>query len=146
MSVNETYVDAPPEDVYGVLAEPERYGDWVVGASRTSDGDGDWPEPGSTFDHVQGFLGIGWPDKTSVVSANPPRTLVLEAHLRPFAINKVELRLSPRGRGTKLVMVEYPTGGFAARLPRPLVDAAFKLRNIESLRRLRKLAERRRAR
>ena len=146
MSVNEIYVHASPEEVFDVLSDPERYGDWVVGASRSHDGEGDWPAPGSTFEHIQGFLGIGWPDKTAVVSSNRPRTLVLQAYFRPFAINKVELRLSPRGRGTKLVMVEYPTGGFAARLPRPVVDLALKLRNLESLRRLRKVAERGHAR
>ena len=146
MSVNEIYVDASPDEVFDVLSVPERYGDWVVGASRSNDGEGDWPEPGSTFEHVQGFLGMGWPDKTAVVSSNRPRTLVLEAHLRPFAVNKVELRLSPRGRGTKLVMVEYPIGGFAAKLPKPVVDVAYKLRNVESLRRLRRLAERGRTR
>ena len=146
MSVTETFLDAPPEAVFDVLADPEAYGDWVVGASRTRGSEGDWPEPGSTFDHVQGAFGLGLRDSTSVVASERARTLVLEARFRPFAVNKVELRLFPSGRGTKLVMVEYPIGGPAARLHNPLADVALKLRNTESLRRLRRLVERRRAR
>jgi uncharacterized protein YndB with AHSA1/START domain len=141
MSVNETYVDAPPEAVFAVLEDPDSYGHWVVGSSKTRDADSDWPRPGSKFHHTQGAFGVGLPDSTSVVAAERPRTLVLEARIRPFAVNKVELRLYPSGRGTKVVMVEYPTGGIAARVDNPLMHLALKLRNVESLRRLRKMAE-----
>ena len=141
MSINETYVDAPPEAVFAVLADPYSYGHWVVGSSKTRGVDGDWPKPGARFHHVQGLFGIGLPDNTSVVSATPPRTIVLEARIRPFAVNKVELRLFPRGRGTKVVMVEYPIGGLAAKLHNPLIELSLKLRNVEALRRLRKMAE-----
>ena len=146
MPVNETYVDAPPEAVFDVLENPAGYAHWVVGATRTRDADPDWPRPGSSFHHTQGAFGVGLPDSTSVVSAERPRTLVLEARIRPFAVNKVELRLYPSGRGTKVVMVEYPTGGIAARVENPLLDLALKLRNVESLRRLRKMAENGRSR
>src|SRR3954447_1889851 len=141
MSVNETYVDATPEAVFDVLADPFSYGHWVVGASETRDADSDWPRPGSKFHHTQGAFGVGLPDSTSVVAAERPRTLVLEARIRPFAVNKVELRLYPSGRGTKVVMVEYPTGGIAARVENPLIELSLKLRNVEALRRLRKMAE-----
>src|SRR3954453_5374927 len=141
MSVNETYVSAPPDAVYDVLADPCGYARWVPGASRTRGADGDWPEPGATFHHTQGAFGIGLPDTTAVVASERPRTIVLEARFRPFAVNKVELRLFPSGRGTKVVMVEYPTGGLMAKLPGPLLDLSMKLRNVEALRRLRRMAE-----
>jgi uncharacterized protein YndB with AHSA1/START domain len=141
MSVNETYVEASPEDVFEVLADPAGYGHWVVGSSKIRGTSGRWPRPGSKFHHVQGFFGIGLRDNTEVVASNPPRTLVLEARIRPFAVNKVEMRLSPSGNGTKVVMVEYPTGGIARKLHNPLFEAALWLRNVESLRRLRKMAQ-----
>jgi uncharacterized protein YndB with AHSA1/START domain len=141
VSVNETWVDAPPEQVFDVLADPFGYGHWVPGASTTRRADDNWPEPGSVFHHVQGMFGIGLPDNTEVVSSTRPRTIVLEARIRPFAVNKVELRLSPSRGGTKVVMVEYPTGGLARLLPRAVIDVPLWLRNVEALRRLRKLAE-----
>jgi hypothetical protein len=66
---------------------------------------------------------------------------VLEARIRPFAVNKVDLRLQKRGSGTRVTMVEYPTGGLAKLVDNPLIDFALHLRNIESLRRLRRMAE-----
>jgi uncharacterized protein YndB with AHSA1/START domain len=141
MAVNETFVDAPPEAVFDVLEDPCSYAHWVVGASRTRAVDDDWPAAGSRFHHTQGFLGVGLPDNTEIVSRTRPRTLVLEARIRPFAVNKVELRLFPSGGGTKVVMVEYPTGGIASKLHNPLIELALKLRNVEALRRLKKMAE-----
>ena len=142
MSVNETYVDAPPETVFDVLADPESYAHWVVGSSRIRRADQTWPRKGAKFHHVQGAFGIGLPDNTEVLSANRPRQLVLEARIRPFAVNKVEMRLRKRGRGTCVTMVEYPIGGLAGKLDNPLMHFALHLRNVESLRRLRKMAER----
>jgi uncharacterized protein YndB with AHSA1/START domain len=141
MSITETYVEAPPEAVFEVLSDPQSYAHWVVGASRTRKADSAWPEPGTKFHHTQGFFGIGLPDNTEVLKSTPPRRLVLEARIRPFAVNKVEMRLFPSGEGTRVVMVEYPTGGLAAKLHNPLMEAGLWLRNFESLRRLRKLAE-----
>jgi hypothetical protein len=60
-------------------------------------------------------------------------------------IGKVEMRLRPRGRGTHVTMIEYPTRGPIARIHNPVLDRAIWARNIESLRRLRKLAEERAA-
>ena len=141
MSVNETYVNAAPDAVFDVLADPCGYAYWVPGSSKIRAADADWPEPGTTFHHTQGAFGIGLPDTTSVLASERPRTLVLEARFRPFAINKVELRLFPSGDGTRVVMVEYPTGGLAAKLHNPLIEFSLKLRNVEALRRLRRMAE-----
>jgi uncharacterized protein YndB with AHSA1/START domain len=141
VSVTETYVDASPEAVFEVLADPRSYAHWVVGATRTRSADPAWPRPGTRFHHTQGFFGLGLRDNTEVVTSNPPRQLVLEARIRPFAVNKVELRLRPRGSGTRVTMIEYPTGGVAAMVDNPLMDKLLHLRNLESLRRLRRMAE-----
>jgi uncharacterized protein YndB with AHSA1/START domain len=144
MSVTHTYVDAPPDAVFEVLSDPDSYGHWVVGASRTRKADSDWPKPGSKFHHTQGFFGIGLPDNTEVVASRRPRQLVLHARIRPFAVNKVEMRLRKSGRGTNVTMIEYPVAGIAHKVNNKLIDVALHLRNVESLRRLRKMAEERR--
>ena len=141
MSVTETYVEAPPDAVFDVLADPSSYAHWVVGATRTRKADRAWPRPGSKFHHTQGFCGLGLPDNTEVLASSRPRQLVLEARMRPLAVNKVELRLQPRGDGTRVTMIEYPTGGIAAMVDNRLMDMLLHLRNLEALRRLRRLAE-----
>ena len=145
MAENHVYVDAPPDAVFDVLSDAETYAHWVVGASQIRGVEGDWPEPGSKFHHTQGWFGIGLKDSTSAVAANRPRQLVLEARFRPLMVAKVELRLRPRGRGTRVTMIEYPVSGPGARLNNPALDRVIWLRNFESLRRLRKLAEQRAA-
>ena len=144
MSENHAYIDAPPDAVFDVLADARTYAHWVVGSSEIRGVEGDWPEPGSTFHHTQGFFGVGLKDSTTSIAANRPRQLVMEVRFRPFMIGKVELRLRPRGRGTHVTMIEYPVRGPVAKIHNPLLDRALWARNVESLRRLRKLAEERR--
>lgn len=145
MAENHTYVDAPPDAVFDVLADADSYAHWVVGSSEIRGTEGDWPEPGSRFHHTQGAYGVGLKDSTESIAANRPRQLVMEVRFRPFMIGKVEMRLRPHGRGTHVTMVEYPIGGPIAKVNNALIDRAIWARNIESLRRLRKLAEQRAA-
>ena len=146
MAENHMHVNAPPETVFDVLADAESYGHWVVGASEIRDADSTWPEPGATFHHTQGAYGRGIKDTTTVVASNRPRQLVMIARARPLVVAKVELRLRPSGRGTHVTMVEYPVGALLARIHNPVIDWLTGLRNQESLRRLRRLAEERDAR
>ena len=143
MAENHAYVDAPPDAVFDVLADADSYAHWVVGSSEIRGTEGNWPEPGSKFHHTQGVYGIGLKDSTSSIAANRPRQLVMEVRFRPFMVGKVELRLRPRGRGTHVTMIEYPIRGPVAKLNNPLIDRALWIRNVESLRRLRRLAEER---
>jgi uncharacterized protein YndB with AHSA1/START domain len=145
MAVNEIDIAAPPEAVFDVLAEPDAYGHWVVGSSEIRDAEPDWPAPGSTFHHTQGAYGRGIEDTTSVIASNRPRGIVLEVRTRPLLVAKVELRLRPRGERTHVTMIEYPVGGIVAPVYNPLLDLVVRVRNAESLRRLRRLAEERAA-
>ena len=143
MSENHTYVDAPPDAVFDVLADAGSYAHWVVGSTEIRGVEGDWPAEGSKFHHTQGFFGVGLKDSTSSIAATRPRQLVMEVRFRPFMVGKVELRLRPHGRGTHVTMIEYPIGGPVAKIHNVLIDRALWARNVESLRRLRKLAEQR---
>jgi uncharacterized protein YndB with AHSA1/START domain len=145
VSENHAYVDAPPDAVFDVLADAGSYAHWVVGSTAIRGTEGNWPEAGSKFHHTQGFFGVGLKDSTLSIAATRPRQLVMEVRFRPFMIGKVEMRLRPHGRGTHVTMIEYPIAGPVKRINNPLIDRALWARNIESLRRLRKLAEQRAA-
>ena len=47
-------VPAPPEAVFAVLSDPETYPEWLAGAQHIRQVDGDFPAPGSQFDHEVG--------------------------------------------------------------------------------------------
>jgi uncharacterized protein YndB with AHSA1/START domain len=140
MSVNQRHIDASPEAVFAVLSDPDSYEHWVVGSSRTFQVDGSWPDVGATFHHRQGLPVIGPKDTTTVLEVDAPRHLRLCVRVRPYLVGEVALTLEPRGGGTEVTMVETPVGGVLAKLPRALLDAALKARNVETLRRLAKIS------
>lgn len=143
MAVNRIRAEIRPEAVFAVLADPDCYGKWVVGSSRIRDVEGPWPAVGSTFHHTQGVGPVGIKDTTTVLESEPGRRIVLEVRARPLVVARVELDLHANGGGTEVVMTEVPIGGPVGRLPAFASDPPVKLRNAESLRRLRKLAEKR---
>lgn len=139
MARNEIDIAAPLETVWGVLADPRLYAVWVVGAAAVRGVEGTWPEPGAAFHHTQAIM---LRDTTSVVAADPPTHIRLEARTRPLVIVTVDVTLAAAGAGsTHVVIEEWASDGPLAALPRPLTDAAIALRNHIGIRRLKRLAE-----
>lgn len=136
MSVNTLVIDAPPDAVYAVLADPMRYADWVVGAKRIRGADDEWPKAGARFEHTVGVGPAKTDDETSVVANEPNRRVVLHAKVRPVGTARVALHLEPVDGGrTKVRMEESIVSGPFTSIG-PFVDPLIWLRNAESLRRL----------
>ena len=79
---NEIEIDAPPERVWEVLADPECFDDWVVGAKDVRDADDEWPAVGSKLHHSSGVGPLTIDDETTVEASEPPHRLVLLAQAR----------------------------------------------------------------
>lgn len=135
-------IDTSPERVWEVLADPSSYGTWVVGSKHIRRADPDWPAPGSRFHHTVGIGPIHIKDSTEVLEADPGRHLKLRARARPTGIAHVELTLRAVNGTTEVEMTEFPVQGFAKLVHNPLQDKLIHVRNVESLRRLKALAER----
>ena len=144
MAVNEAYLDASPEDIWDVLSDPYAYPRWVVGSKRTVEADPAWPQPGSEFRVEVGAGPLNYTDRTVCKEIEPRRRIALHAGGGGVAGADVEITLSPSGTGTVVTMLETP-GGWSAPL-RTLVPLQWviKARNVQSLRRLKRLAEARR--
>jgi uncharacterized protein YndB with AHSA1/START domain len=141
MARNVTWVDAPPEAVWDVLCDPFAYPGWVVGSQRTIEADPQWPQPESAFRVRVGVGPLTHEDLTHSRRVEPGRRIVLDAAGGPHSGARVDIRLEPSDRGTKVTLIEDPAG-FAAPLRYvPGVHAAIRLRNLESLRRLKRIAE-----
>jgi uncharacterized protein YndB with AHSA1/START domain len=141
MATNHAYIAASREAVWDVLADPRHYAHWVVGSSQTRHVRGRWPSKGAVFGHTQGFGPVGLKDTTHVIESRRPSRLVLEVRVTPFLVGRVELRLDPHGDGTWVTMTEHQFGGVLGRLAGPLAEPLLLARNVESLRRLRRLVE-----
>jgi uncharacterized protein YndB with AHSA1/START domain len=141
MAHNEMIVAAPPAAVWDVLSDPRSYARWVVGSRKIRAADPEWPAPGATFDHAVGVGRFTIADATTVRAADPPRRLELRVCARPLTVAVVTLTLHPAGDGTRVVMEERPADTRTRILFNPLTDPLIRLRNHESLRRLKALAE-----
>lgn len=137
----ERHVAAPPEAVWAVLADGWLYPLWVVGATSLRAVEETWPAVGSRIHHSVG----AWPamvhDSTRVLEMEPERSLVLRAGVWPAGAADVRLTLEPDGEGTLVVMEEKVASGPIALIPRLAYGPLLKARNVESTRRLARLAE-----
>jgi uncharacterized protein YndB with AHSA1/START domain len=139
MATNTRDMSAAPEQIWAVLADPKKYGEWVVGAKEVRGSEGNWPAIGARFHHTVGVWPLHLRDQTSVVESDAPNRLVLQAKLRPIGFARIEITLSPSALGTRVAMTEEPSAPSVARLVRRLFDPVIYVRNREALRRLENL-------
>ena len=142
MTVVRRRTTAPPDAVFAVLADGWRYADWVVGAKTIRHVDDAWPAVGSRFHHEVGVGPVEIRDSSVCEALGPGHAISLRARAFPAGSARVRIVLEAAGDGgTEIVLAEHPLEGFARRFDNPLQRAALRLRNVESLRRLARLAE-----
>ena len=141
MAITTTTASCSPDDVFRVLADGWLYASWVVGASRIRDVDADWPAEGSTIHHSFGL----WPalidDTTSVLEHDPPHRMVLKARGWPLGSARVVIEVEPTPTGCRISIDEDAIEGPGRLVPSPVRQPLIHVRNVETLRRLRFLAE-----
>jgi uncharacterized protein YndB with AHSA1/START domain len=134
-------MDVPAESVFAVLSDPRSFARWVVGSKEIRRADPDWPAVGTAFDHRVGIWAIVLSDHSEVVENTAPHLLKLLVKARPFSKAYVTLRLLPVARGTRVEMEEVAADARSRVFFNPLTDPLVRIRNKESLRRLKALAE-----
>ena len=141
MATTHTHITASPDEVFATLANPENYGDWVVGSDTIRDADPAWPKVGSRFHHRVGFGLLKVSDHTEVLAVDPPHRLVLHARARPLGTARVTLLLNERQGGTNVTMIEVAGDRLSRLALNRLTDPLIHLRNVEALRRLKRIVE-----
>lgn len=131
----------PAESVFAVLSDPRSFARWVVGSKEIRRADPGWPAVGTAFDHKVGIWPISLSDHSEVVEARPTSHLKLLVKARPFSKAYVTLSLHQRAGGTRVEMDEVAADARSMLLFNPLTDPLIRIRNRESLRRLKALAE-----
>jgi uncharacterized protein YndB with AHSA1/START domain len=133
-------IDAPPERVWEVLADPYSYDDWVVGTRKIRSADPAWPAVGSRLHHTVGVWPLQIKDSSEVLESEPPRRLVLRAKVRPAGVLRVEIELTGVGDVTEIELQEYVERG-PLRLTGKLGDAGAQGRMELGVRKLKQLVE-----
>ena len=132
---------SPPGAVFAVLVDGWRYADWVVGAKRVRAVDDAWPAPGSQFHHEVGAGPLTLKDSSKLLAQDPPRQVVLEVRAWPAGKARVTITVSPREGGSEVLLEEVPTDGLAKSVDSWPLRRLTMLRNVESLKRLRRIVD-----
>ncbi|OIJ68401.1 SRPBCC family protein [Streptomyces mangrovisoli] len=141
MAVRHRLIRKSPDDVWKILSDVERYGDWVVGTSRAALDEGVWPELGAALRYEIKIGPLTLHNQTVVRRSEPPSVLELEAHSGPLGTARIAMELRPWGEHTLIILDEHPLRGAGGALHNSLLDAAQHLRSRAMLARLARLCE-----
>jgi len=139
----ERQISASAQQVWSVIADGWTYSQWVVGNSRMRAVDKDWPLPNTTIEHSIGVWPLVINDRTIAEECKRYEGVVLLAELGPFGAARITLRLFDNADGCRVEMEEVPVRGPMSLIPDFAAELAVYPRNVECLRRLAALAERR---
>ncbi|GGV99068.1 polyketide cyclase [Streptomyces narbonensis] len=129
MAVRHQLIRRPPRAVWAVLADPLRYGEWVVGPSRSTPLDDSWPSPGARLRYAIRLGPWSAEGVTTVRHTETERELELEASFKPLGTARILLQLRPWGAETLVICDEHPLRGLGGTLQNPVSEAALQLRH-----------------
>lgn len=141
MAVRHQLVRRPPQAVWAVLADPGRYGEWVVGPSASEPLDDTWPEVGSRLRYTVRLGPWSTDGVTTVRHVEPGRELELEAYAKALGTARIFLQLRPWGEETLVVCDEHPLRGIGGLLHGPPTEVVIQLRHRGMLARLARVVE-----
>lgn len=141
MPCAETFIQAPPEDVFDLLADPWSYVDWVAGTHAIREVDPRWPRRGARFHHTLAFGPLHVSDYSVAETARRPRLLRFRGKARPVGTAHVTFDLRPRRGGTRVTLTEDPADPLTGLLFFPWAHLLVRRRMVISLRRLKRLVE-----
>jgi uncharacterized protein YndB with AHSA1/START domain len=140
MAENRRRIPVPRDAVWRVLCDGDTYSRWVVGTSKIRGVDDHWPTVGARLHYRVGRGPLRHDGHTEVLSMEEGRCLELEAHAWPLGTARIELTLVDAAGACLVTMVEHPARGVAGLMHNRVGDGLLKLRNVEALRRLDRLA------
>ncbi|MFD6109051.1 SRPBCC family protein [Streptomyces yangpuensis] len=142
MAVRHQLIHCPPRRVWAVLADPNLYGEWVVGPSDSTPLDDSWPRTGARLRYTLRLGPWSAEGTTTVRHQEAGKELELEASFKSLGTARIFLQLRPWGEETLVVCDEHPLRGLGGTLHNPVSEAALQLRHRGMLARLAKIAER----
>ncbi|MEV0321384.1 SRPBCC family protein [Streptomyces sp. NPDC050658] len=142
MSRNRSLILSPPSEVWGLLSDGHRYGEWVTGTQEVLAVDPHWPAVGARL-RVRVGVGRLTLDDTCVVRiCEPGRRLELEAKAGSLGAARIAMTLIPWGGHTLFLLEWHPLRGPGTRMHGLPVDYLVAIRNGMMLTKLARIAVR----
>lgn len=142
----EITLPATPDDVYEVVMDPRRLGEWVSIHERVKEGPDGILEEGSRMTQRMKLAGKGFDVRWRVTKADRPRHVVWAGEGPARSQAFIEYRFTPEDGGTRFGYVNefaLPGGALGTFAGRAVLGTSLPQRELErSLDRLRKLLER----
>ncbi|TXS52465.1 SRPBCC family protein [Streptomyces sp. t39] len=141
MALRHRLVHRTPRQVWDVLSDGDRFGEWVVGTTRSAEQDGDWPAEGARLAYTVRIGPWEADGRTVVRVSEPPHRLELEAYSGPLGTARIAFELRPWGDDTLVLFDEHPLRGPGGALHNAAFDAVQQLRHRALLRRFAETVE-----
>lgn len=141
MAVRHRLIKADPRTVWNVLADGDRYAEWVVGTSETRPRRGRWPEVDSAIGYTVRLGPVQVANETVVRHCEPGSVLELEARAGILGTARIAIELRPWGRHCLVLVDEHPLQGVGGTLHNVGVEALIQLRHRAMLARLAAVCE-----
>ncbi|MGW7272698.1 SRPBCC family protein [Streptomyces sp. NPDC054864] len=140
MSRNRRLILASPAEVWSLLSDGHRYGEWVTGTQEVLSADPHWPAVGARL-KVRVGVGPLVLDDTCVVRISEPECrLQLEAKAGSFGAARIAMTLVPWGEHTLVILDWHPLRGPGTRMHGLPVDYVVGVRNGMMLTKLARIA------
>lgn len=141
MAVRHRLIERSAADVWAVLADGTRYGDWVVGTSESTPEKGAWPRVGSSIAYTVRLGRWSFTGRTVVRRCDAPNVLELEAESGRLGTGRIAVEVRPWGEDALVTIDEHPLRGPAAKLHNAVADVLIQLRHRSMLARLAEAVE-----
>ncbi|QKZ23513.1 SRPBCC family protein [Streptomyces chartreusis] len=142
MARNRRLILSSPSEVWNLLSDGSRYGEWVTGTQEVLAVDPDWPDVGARLRVRVGMGRLTLDDTVVVRISEPRRRLELEARAEPFGAARIAMQLIPWGEHTLFVIDWHPLRGPGTRMHGLPVDYVVAIRNGMMLTKLARIAVR----
>ncbi|MFE1029059.1 SRPBCC family protein [Streptomyces sp. NPDC058818] len=141
MAVRHRLIQASPAAVWDVLADGDRYVEWVVGPSEVVPKAGQWPQVGATIAYEVRLGPVRLNNESVVRHCVEGSVLELEAKAGRLGTARIAIELRPWGEQCLVIVDEHPLRGPGGLLHNVGVEALIQVRHRAMLARLAKLCE-----
>lgn len=141
MAVRHRLIRVSPSAVWAVLADGNRYAEWVVGTSRSRPVSGRWPGTGAVIRYEVRIGPLHLVNETVVRRCEEGVGLELEAHAGALGTARIAIELRSWGEYCLVIVDEHPLQGAGGRLHNVGFEALIQLRHRAMLARLARLCE-----
>ncbi|WP_419997428.1 SRPBCC family protein [Streptomyces boninensis] len=142
MARNRCLILSSPSEVWHLLSDGFRYGEWVTGTQQVLAVDPNWPHVDSRLIVRVGAGRLTLDDTSTVRICDPERRLELEAKAGPFGAARISMTMTPWGEHTLFDLDWHPLRGPGTRMHGLPTEYLIKVRNGMMLTKLARIAVR----